>query len=118
MLGRTPRTLQLAKDARGLAFTLDPAPTAAGQDAFELVRRGDVTGASFGFRTLKDYWFHDGGITVRELLDLEILEISLAPFPAYSQTDVRIARRALMAFRRPSVAALRRAPALQRSGGC
>ena len=50
----------VAKDARGLAFTLDPANTTAGRDAFELVRRGDVTGASFGFKTLKDAW-HAGG---------------------------------------------------------
>jgi len=97
VLGRTPKTLQLATDARGLAFTLDPAPTQAGRDAFELVKRGDVTGASFGFRTLKDQWHHDGGIVVRELLDVEILEISLTPFPSYSQTDVSVAQRSLRA---------------------
>jgi HK97 family phage prohead protease len=56
VLGRTPATLTLTKDARGLAFTLDPAPTQAGRDAFELVKRGDIGGASFGFRTRKDAW--------------------------------------------------------------
>jgi hypothetical protein len=97
VLGRTPKTLTLTKDTRGLAFELDPAPTQAGKDAFELVRRGDVTGASFGFRTLKDAWRQDAGVTVRELLDIEIAEISLTAFPAYRETDVSIAQRSLQA---------------------
>jgi HK97 family phage prohead protease len=99
VLGRTPKTLTLTKDARGLAFTLDPAPTQAGHDALALVQRGDLTGASFGFRTLKDAWRNDAGIVVRELLDLEIVEISLTPFPSYQQTDVSVAQRALTGFR-------------------
>lgn len=112
VLGRTPKTLQVSKDTRGLAFDLDPAPTTAGKDALELVRRGDVTGASFGFRTLKDWWHVEGDTVVRELLDLDIVEISLTAFPSYQQTDVSVAQRALSAFRpQPtgrSIAALRR----------
>jgi Escherichia/Staphylococcus phage prohead protease len=95
VLGRTPATLQLTKDERGLAFTLDPAPTQAGRDAFELVKRGDITGASFGFRTKQDAWQQDHGTMVRELLDIEIAEISLTAFPAYRETDVNIAMRSL-----------------------
>jgi HK97 family phage prohead protease len=104
VLGRTPQTLQLTKDDRGLAFTLDPAPTQAGRDAFELVKRGDITGASFGFRTKKDTWRKDTGrkdtadnMMVRELLDIELVEISLTAFPAYRETDVAIAQRSLLA---------------------
>jgi uncharacterized protein len=112
VLGRTPKTLQVAKDTRGLAFTLDPAPTTVGKDALELVRRGDVTGASFGFRTIKDWWHVEGDVVVRELLDIELVEISLTAFPAYRDTDVSVARRALAAFRAQpggrSVATLRR----------
>ena len=97
VLGRTPRTLTLSKDRRGLAFELEPAPTQAGHDALALVQRGDVTGASFGFRTLKDAWRQDAGVMVRELLDIEVLEISLTAFPAYQQTDVSVAQRSLQA---------------------
>jgi Escherichia/Staphylococcus phage prohead protease len=96
VLGRTPATLQLRTDDRGLAFTLDPAPTQAGRDAFELVKRGDVQGASFGFRTKKDAWRQDAGVMVRELLDIELAEISLTAFPAYREADVTIARRSLL----------------------
>jgi len=98
VLGRTPQTLQLATDTRGLAFTLDPAPTQAGRDAFELVKRGDITGASFGFRTKKDAWREESGTVIRELLDLELVEISLTAFPAYADTDVSVAQRSLEAF--------------------
>jgi len=120
VLGRTPATLHLRTDARGLAFTLDPAPTQAGRDALALVSRGDVTGASFGFRTKKDAWRQDAGVTVRELLDIEIAEISLTAFPSYRETDVAIARRALEQFTTPrphargrSLVALQRALAVR-----
>jgi uncharacterized protein len=97
VLGRTPATLSFQKDTRGLAFTLDPAPTTAGRDALELVRRGDVTGASFGFTTKRDAWRKDAGVMVRELLDISIEEISLTAFPAYRESDVRVAQRSLEA---------------------
>jgi HK97 family phage prohead protease len=97
VLGRTPKTLQLRHETRGVAFTLDPADTTAGRDAYELVKRGDVTGASFGFRTKKDAWKKDGDVMIRELLDIELAEISLTAFPAYHQTDVAIAQRSLLA---------------------
>ena len=82
----------------GLAFELDPAPTQAGRETLELVRRGDLTGASFGFRLLKDQWSIEGGTPVRSLLDIEIAEISLCALPVYPQTNVEIAQRSLAAF--------------------
>ena len=98
ILGRTPTTLQLRKDDRGLAFTITPPDTQIGRDALTLVGRGDLKGASFGFRTLKDAWSTDGGTTIRELLDIEIAEISLTAFPAYAETDAKIAQRSFAAF--------------------
>jgi uncharacterized protein len=95
VLGRTPRTLELRTDAQGLAFTLSLPDTTAGRDAFELVQRGDVKGASFGFRTKQDRWSNQAGVVVRELLDIELAEISLTAFPCYRETDVTIAQRSL-----------------------
>lgn len=112
VLGRTPATLTLRTDTRGLAFELRPPDTQHGRDALELVRRGDVAGASFGFKTLKDAWRHDDGVVVRELLDIEITEISLTAFPAYQATDVQVAQRSLRAFQAagtPRLDRLRRA---------
>jgi uncharacterized protein len=62
------------------------------------VRRGDVQGASFGFKTVKDAWSRDGGITVHTLLDIELVEISLTAIPVYTDTDVALAQRSLQAF--------------------
>lgn len=98
VLGRTPKTLSLTKDDRGVAFDLDPAPTQAGREALALVRRGDLTGASFGFRTMADRWLTEGTQTIREVLDVEIVEISLTAFPAYPQTNVEIAQRSRQAW--------------------
>ena len=98
VLGRTPKTLQLRQDARGLAFVLDPAPTRTGREVLELVRRGDLTGVSFGFHAIADAWHQDGPDTVRELLDIEVVEISLTVFPAYAQTNVEVAHRSLQAW--------------------
>jgi uncharacterized protein len=100
VLGRTPTTLQLRTDAQGVAFTLSLPDTTAGRDALQLVERGDVKGASFGFRTKQDQWRKDNGQLIRELLDIELAEISLTAFPAYRETDVSLARRSLEAFYR------------------
>ena len=100
VLGRTPKTLRLSKDDRGLTFDLDPAPTQAGREALELVRRGDLRGASFGFKTVKDSWSRDGNLTVRTLIDIELLEISLTAMPVYTATDVALAARSRQAWQR------------------
>lgn len=113
VLGRTPATLVLEQDRRGLQFMLDPAPTQAGRDAFELVKRGDIKGASFGFRTKKDAWRQDAGVMVRELLDIEIAEISLTAFPAYQQTDVTVAQRSLQAAKATHASPLKPVPWLR-----
>ncbi|HXG70283.1 MAG TPA: HK97 family phage prohead protease [Gemmatimonadaceae bacterium] len=98
VLGRTPKTLQLRKDDRGLAFDLQPPATQVGREAVELVGRGDIRGASFGFKTIKDVWSRKDGVTIRELLDIEIVEISLTAIPVYTETDVAIAQRSLQVF--------------------
>jgi uncharacterized protein len=111
ILGRTPKTLTVRQDDRGLAFELHPPDTQHGHDTLELVTRGDLKGASFGFRTLTDRWFTEDGTTIRELLDIDIVEISLTAFPAYAETDVVVAQRALRHFQaqhRPRINWLRR----------
>jgi HK97 family phage prohead protease len=98
VLAHTPKTLTLTKDARGLAFSMALPDTTVGRDVYELVTRGDVAGASFGFRTIADTWRNEGGEMIRELLDVEIAEITLTAFPAYTQTDVSVAKRSLQKF--------------------
>ncbi len=100
VIGRTRSgTLALRKDKTGLRIEVDPADTTNGRDILELVRRGDVTGMSFAFRTLTDEWRMEDGEAVREVYDMTISEVSIVTFPAYQKTSVEVAQRSLQEFR-------------------
>lgn len=93
LLGTTrSRTLQLREDPHGLAFELDLPATSHGKDLAILVERGDVAGCSFGFRVRDggDRWEQRGSSLVRELLDVELSEITLTADPAYADTSVAL----------------------------
>src|SRR5690606_31437984 len=84
-------TLKLAEDSKGLRFDLALPGTTHGKDLAILVDRGDVAGCSFGFRVREggDRWEDRGdGSFVRELLDVELSEITLTHDPAYQDTTV------------------------------
>lgn len=91
LLGTTKSgTLQLMEDAKGLSFTLTLPETSHGKDLAILVDRGDVSGCSFGFRVAPggDRWEQRGGRMVRELLNVDLLEVTLTSDPAYQDTTV------------------------------
>jgi HK97 family phage prohead protease len=99
IIGRTRAgTLSLRKDRTGLKAMIDAADTTYGRDILESVRRGDVTGMSFAFRTLTDDWRMEDGMPIREVSDMTISEVSIVSFPAYQQTSVDVAQRSLAAF--------------------
>jgi HK97 family phage prohead protease len=83
-------TLQLREDAKGLAFTLALPDTSHGRDLAILVDRGDVAGCSFGFRVAPggDRWEERGSTMVRELLTVDLVEVTLTADPAYQDTSV------------------------------
>lgn len=96
LLGTTrAKTLRLAQDSRGLRFDLDLPDTTHGRDLAELVRRGDVSGASFGFRVRKggEAWEQRSGKPYRLLTDLDLIEITLTHDPAYQDTAVALRSR-------------------------
>lgn len=99
LLGTTQgRTLELREDSKGLAFTLALPDTSHGRDLAVLVERGDVAGCSFGFvvRTGGDRWEKRGGKLVRELLDVDLQEITVTADPAYQDTTVAMRSRAAL----------------------
>lgn len=81
-------TLQLTEDEKGLRVVATLPNTTYGRDAAELVRRGDVTGFSFGFSMPArggDEWNSEG--TERVLKSVRLHEVSLVAFPAYPATN-------------------------------
>ena len=96
LLGTTrSKTLKLREDPHGLAFELDLPATTHGKDLAILVERGDVAGCSFGFRVRDggDRWEQRGAQLVRELLDVELSEVTLTADPAYADTSVALRTR-------------------------
>ena len=91
LLGRTASgTLRLSTDARGLKYEIDMPDTTAARDVAESIKRGDISGSSFGFRTIADAWPKIEGVVTREVLDLELLDVSPVTYPAYPATQVSL----------------------------
>ncbi|VTR90821.1 peptidase u35 : Marine sediment metagenome DNA, contig: S01H1_L03343 (Fragment) OS=marine sediment metagenome GN=S01H1_10112 PE=4 SV=1: HTH_17: Peptidase_U35 [Gemmata massiliana] len=88
LLGRTASgTLRLSVDSRGLRYELDIPNTTLGRDVAELARRGDLRGSSFQFVTRTEKRYEDGGRTIRELTDVQLIELGPVWCPAYSGTS-------------------------------
>lgn len=98
LLGRTSaETLVLEERKKGLYMEITPPETTAGRDTVESIRRGDLSGASIGFRIVEDKWTHgeDEKENKRELLKIDLLEVSPVTFPAYEQTKVGLREMAI-----------------------
>lgn len=92
ILGRNSAgTLELREDKTGLYVEILPPDTNAGRDIMESVKRGDVTGMSFGFQTDKDTWERDDEKgDLRTVEDLHLMDVSVVTYPAYDQTDIAV----------------------------
>ena len=81
-------TLRLNDTPSGLEFELTPGNTTIGQDALESVRRGDVKGVSFGFTIKSSTWDRTGRVSIRDILEADLFELSAVVFPAYGGTKI------------------------------
>lgn len=91
ILGRlTANTLHLTKESKALRAEIDPPNTSYARDLIVSIRRGDITGGSFTFRTITDQWHTEDGEEIREILDMEVFEVSAVTFPAYPQSDAAL----------------------------
>lgn len=108
LLGRTTSgTLELAKDSTGLHIRSELPDTTLGRDVKELVRRGDLTGMSFGMRpTEHQITRAPDGLMLRTITNLELYDVSLATYPAYKDANDVVLR--MVDFRGMSSAPLRR----------
>ncbi|QQE75211.1 HK97 family phage prohead protease [Brevibacillus composti] len=95
VLGNTKSgTLRLTNTDTELRFELDIPNTTVGNDAWELIQRGDVDGVSFGMRVTKDKWTSEKRdekrVYKRNILNAELYEISPVAFPAYPANEVSV----------------------------
>ena len=103
-------TLTYTVDERGVAFSFDAPNTADGDKALELVRRGDIFGCSFAFRThYYDRAYVERSVervdgktkktyTVRRMIG--IYDFTLAADPAYPDTNCDAEARELVSHLR------------------
>jgi uncharacterized protein len=105
---RSAGTLRLSEDTKGLQFEVDLPDTGTARDLLVSVERGDIRGASFAFTIAPqgDRWNVQGDLVTRDLLDVDLHEITITPTPAYPDTEV--ARRALASLSTPHRVALAR----------
>lgn len=73
---------------KGLVIDAKISNTTAGRDAYELVKDGAISQFSIGFRE-RDYIDDEteNGL-MRTQLGIDLLEVSLVPFPAYEATEI------------------------------
>lgn len=92
LLARTPNTLKLSVDERGLRYEFDLPDTTAGADLAELLRRGDVTQSSFGFTIDQDEWEErEGELPLRRITKIKrLFDVSPVTYPAYQEASVAL----------------------------
>lgn len=93
LLGRTSSgTLRLDVDGQGLSFEVDLPDTSYASDVRELVGRGDLAGASFGFLPGKDtVGLAKDGRQLRTHTSVQrLLDVSVVALPAYEGTSVTL----------------------------
>lgn len=90
IIGRTKAgTLTLEEDEKGLRTVIKPPKTQVARDIIENMRQGNVDQMSFAFTVQKQVWSTDSNkLDLREILDVNLYDVSIVTFPAYSGTSV------------------------------
>lgn len=84
-LARTPNTLTLEVDEKGLKFTAELPETESAREVYESVKRGDLRGCSFAFDVDSEEW--EGNTRIINSIS-KVYEISIVFQPAYEDTEV------------------------------
>ncbi len=89
-------TVRLSDDETALRYEIDVPDSGTIRDLVaEPIRRGDIGGSSFQFRTIEDKWDTRDGVDHRTVVKAEIREVGPVTFPAYLSSDVTVAARSL-----------------------
>lgn len=90
LLGRVSAgTLKLSISKRGLEYSIPyDAQDPDHQRVKAKIKRGDLTGSSFAFRVTGEQWSEEGGVDVRTITDLQLIDVSPTVYPAYESSSV------------------------------
>lgn len=93
------KNLQLKADDKGLWFRATLPDTTLGRDTYTNVANGNLKGCSVGFKIGDDKWLqgNDGQVIHHIRSFDQLIEISITPIPAYTETSVDV-QRSLEAF--------------------
>uniref|UniRef100_A0A6M3KC85 Putative peptidase n=1 Tax=viral metagenome TaxID=1070528 RepID=A0A6M3KC85_9ZZZZ len=86
---RRSKTAEIWVDAEGLHYRAAMPNTSYAADAWEVIRRGDINGSSILFEAVKDRWTrnYQGDLSLREVLEAKLWEVSPVTFPANPATS-------------------------------
>ena len=91
-MAKTPHTMQLREDSQGLLVDVQLPDTSDGRDLRTLVADGTIDAMSFGFHVIQERWEQrDGKPDLRNLLEIELHEVSAVLWPAYPATKLALA---------------------------
>jgi len=87
-IARSPETLSLSEDDKGLAFEIRLVDTQLNRDVRTLVQNRILDSMSFGFAPRSTKWEEGKERDVRTLVDVDLFEISVVTWPAYPAASV------------------------------
>lgn len=93
------RATVLREDKRGLYVEVPLDDTSYNRDLIPLLRSGALDGMSFRFSVIRDEWAEPetkGGLPVRTLKEVKLMELGPVTFPAYAATSAGV--RSMAAF--------------------
>lgn len=93
VLARKDVNMKLIEEDKGLYFEIELPDTTQGNDLYELIDKGIVNQCSFAGYVRKNIWSEDdGGNILREILEIDLIEITITPIPAYEVTEAEVKR--------------------------
>lgn len=89
ILGRkSAGTLEIRQDEQGLVVDIHCIGTTECRDAYMNIQAGNLEGMSFGFKPTKVKWRREGQTMVRDLVSVQLGEVSVVGCPAYPNTEL------------------------------
>ncbi len=92
IVARSPKTLALREDDKGLAVEIGLVDTRQNRDLHSLVSAGILDSMSFGFSPRATKWEEGKERDTRTLLDVDLFEVSVVTWPAYPASSIGAAR--------------------------